>query len=106
MLREVIRFPVDNLRAAAKWNTRVCFAFLYDFLTQIKRILNYLPEGTFLRAEREPGGHEFKLAIVRFSSDDLDADRVVFFGKEFAVSFTFKFKDNYKSSKKFGQMPI
>ena len=86
MLREVIRFPVDNLRAAANWNTRVCFAFLYDFLTQIKRILNYLPEGTFLRAEREPGGHEFQLAIVRFSSDDLDADRVAFFGKEFAVS--------------------
>ena len=86
-LREVIRYPVEKVQDESPgWNTRVCFAFLFNFLDRLKYNLDVLPEGAFIQAERYPGKHEYNLSIVRFSTGDIEADRSAFFGKEFAVS--------------------
>lgn len=65
LVNRIELLPVDRLpKICSTWNYAYCLAFLYNFLTRIRELVNRYPEGTVVVAERSPHGYEFNFTIV------------------------------------------
>lgn len=65
VVNRIESIPVSSLSKNAKnWDYNKCLVFLHAFLKQVKSILNKIPEGHILVAERLPKEKLFYFTIV------------------------------------------